>query len=177
MPDYSKEALDRMAPEVHSELRRLARHYLTGERNGHTLQPTALVHEAYLRLTSQRSVDWCNRAQFVALAASMMRRILVNHARKRNAAKRDSDAAPLLVDTSARFGVMSSVDMVDLSRALDRLGELDEQQEKIVELRFFGGLSIEETAEALGVGASTVKRDWATARLFLMRELSSQGPV
>ncbi len=177
MPDYSKEALDRMAPEVHSELRRLARHYLTGERNGHTLQPTALVHEAYLSLTSQHSVDWCNRAQFVALAASMMRRILVNHARKRNAAKRDSDAAPLLVETSARFGVMSSVDMVDLSRALDRLGELDEQQEKIVELRFFGGLSIEETAEALGVGASTVKRDWATARLFLMRELSSQGPV
>jgi RNA polymerase sigma-70 factor (ECF subfamily) len=164
-----------MAPEVYSELRRLAHHYLASERNSHTLQPTALLHEAYMRLVSQRSVDWCNRTQFVGLAANMMRRILVNHARDRNAAKRNSDDATLLLESRVQFSSAVTPDIVDLNRALDRLGALDSQQERIVELRFFGGLSIEETAGVLGIGSATVKRDWATARLFLMRELSSQG--
>jgi RNA polymerase sigma factor (TIGR02999 family) len=169
-----------MAPAVYAELRRLARHYLAGERSSHTLQPTALVHEAYLRLIEQRSVDWCNRAQFVGIAANTMRRILVNHARARNAAKRDHYRSPLMVDSTVRIfskpaSAEPAIDLEDLSRALERLGGLDVQQERIVELRFFGGLSIEETAEVLGVGTSTVKRDWASARLWLIRELKA-GP-
>ena len=173
MSDHNKMALDKMAPQVYAELRRLAHQYLTKERNAHTLQPTALVHEAYMRLVKQREVDWCNRTQFVGLTANMMRRILINHARDRKAAKRDRDATPLLVDSTVRFGAVATVDMVDLNRALDRLGAMDAQQERIVELRFFGGLSIEETAEVLGLGTTTVKRDWTTARLWLMRELSA----
>lgn len=167
-----KAALDDMAPAMYDELRRLARHYLSGERSGHTLQPTALVHEAYLRLAGQRSVDWSNRAQFLGLAASMMRRILINYARSRAAAKR---ARPLQVETGDPAAGLPVVDLLDLHRALEELAKLDARQEKIVELRFFAGLSIEETAEVLGLAPITVNRDWATARLWLMRQVRQPG--
>jgi RNA polymerase sigma factor (TIGR02999 family) len=167
-----KAALDDMAPAMYDELRRLARHYLSGERSGHTLQPTALVHEAYLRLAGQRSVDWSNRAQFLGLAASMMRRILINYARSRAAAKR---AQPLQVETGDPAAGLPVVDLLDLHRALEELAKLDARQEKIVELRFFAGLSIEETAEVLGLAPITVNRDWATARLWLMRQVRQPG--
>jgi len=163
----AKTDLDAMAPAVYAELRRLARHYLSSQRPNHTLQPTALVHEAYLRLTSQHAVDFRNRAQFVGVAASMMRRILLNYARDRKAARRNAaETGMQLESTVALTG--AAVDLVDLHRALESLGQLDPQQEKIVELRFFGGLSVEETAEALAIGSATVKRNWATARLWLV---------
>jgi RNA polymerase sigma-70 factor (ECF subfamily) len=165
----SKTGLDEMAPAMYEELRRLARHYLAGERSGHTLQPTALVHEAYLRLAGQRTVEWSNRAQFLGLAASMMRRILINYARSRAASKR---AQPVQIETGGESGIApAAVDVLDLHRALEELAKLDARQEKIVELRFFAGLSIEETAEALGLSAITVNRDWATARLWLLRHM------
>jgi RNA polymerase sigma-70 factor (ECF subfamily) len=170
--DNRKAALDRIASEVYPELRRLAQHYLFAERPSHTLQPTALVHEVYLRMVGQHSPDWVNRAQFLGLAASMMRRILVNYARDRRAAKRD---ATLMVDVTAAIENQAEVDVLDLSQALERLGALDTEQERVVELRFFGGLSIEETAGVLGISASTVKRHWSTARLFLLHELRTRG--
>ena len=170
--EKEKQALDELAPLVYAELRRLAGLYLSSHRRNHTLQPTALVHEAYLRLAAQHSVEWQSRAHFVGLAATMMRRILMNYARDRRAAKRDSLAAaqaPLTVD----FARGSRVELLDLDSAMERLRELDHQQEKVVELRFFGGLSVEETAEVLGIGPATVKRDWATARLWLTKQLKN----
>ena len=169
----NKAALDDVAPAMYEELRRLARHYLSAERSGHTLQPTALVHEAYLRLAGQRTADWSNRAQFLGLAASMMRRILINYARARAASKR---LQPLLVETANPADpAMPVVDLLDLNRALDALAKLDQRQERIVELRFFAGLSIDETAEVLGLAPVTVNRDWATARLWLMRHMREGG--
>lgn len=164
-----------MTPLLYEELRRLARHFLSGERTGHTLQPTALVHEAYLRLINQRSVDWRNRAQFLGIAASMMRRILINHAEARNAAKREAFAGAVALDDA--LGVFSNpqVDLLDLNRSLDRLTKLDPQQGKVVELRYFGGLSIEETAEVMGISPATVKREWSTARLWLLNDM--EGPT
>jgi RNA polymerase sigma-70 factor (ECF subfamily) len=169
----AKTNLDAMAPLVYAELRRLARYYLSAQRKNHTLQPTALVHEAYLRLTQQYSVDWQNRAQFVGIAASMMRRILINHARDRKAAKRDAEIAGLRLELSFTAEDRRLVDILDLDRALESLGRLDPQQEKIVELRFFGGLSVEETAAALDIGTAPVKRNWATARLWLVSRMKS----
>jgi len=133
------------------------------------LQPTALVHEAYIRLVEQQDVQWQNRAHFVAIAATMMRRVLLNHARARNAAKRDSGVihVELAVEHAGRW----QIELLDLERAMQNLKQLDAQQEKIVELRFFGGLSVEETAEVLGIGSATVKRNWATARLWLTKQL------
>lgn len=159
--------LKEMAPVVYSELRRLARQYMSCERPNHTLEPTALVHEAYIRLTGQRSVCWQNRAQFVGLAANMMRRILINYARDKKTAKRGGGMPSIQVEPSNFVGEGETVDLLDLDRALERLGKLDPQQEQIVELRYFGGLSVEETAQVLEISAATVKRDWATARLFL----------
>jgi RNA polymerase sigma factor (TIGR02999 family) len=164
-----KSALDDMAPLVYEELRRLARNYLARERPSHTLQPTALVHEAYLRLAGQHSVDFSNRAQFLGVAANMMRRVLLNYARARGGAKR-STASELMIDTAGAVQ-QPAVNLLDLNRALDQLAALDQRQEKIVEMRFFGGMSVEETAEALGVAPATVKRDWATARLWLTRQM------
>jgi RNA polymerase sigma factor (TIGR02999 family) len=165
----NKAALDELAPAMYEELRRLARHYLSGERLDHTLQPTALVHEAYLRLAGQRTADWSNRAQFLGLAASMMRRILINHARARSASKR---LQSLQVETGEpATSAIPVVDLLDLNRALEALAKLDQRQEKIVELRFFAGLSIDETAEVLGVAPVTVNRDWATARLWLIHHI------
>jgi RNA polymerase sigma factor (TIGR02999 family) len=165
-------ALDALIPLVYSELRRLARHYLQQEKQGHTLSSTALVHEAYLRLVDQREVTWQNRAHFFGVASQMMRRILVDHARKRASAKRGGDALTLALDDSMSQPQDREFDLVALDDALVGLAKLDERQSRLVELRFFGGLSIEETSEVLGVSTPTVKRDWASARAWLFRELS-----
>ena len=167
----AKANLDAATPAVYQELKRLARMYLSGERSGHTLQPTALVHEAYLRLAGQRQADFGNKAQFVGLAASMMRRVLLDHAKARKAAKRGGAPAPITLEARLAVTEAPAVDLLDLDRALERLAALDPRLVSIVEMRFFGGLSIEETAEVLNVGVATVSRDWTAARLFLTREL------
>ena len=161
-----------MTPAVYDELRRLARYYLSAERRDHTLQPTALVHEAYLKLLGQEAPDWRNRAQFVGLAATMMRRILLNHAEARAAQKRQPDAQYLEIDRSLDLFDRVRLNLFDLDAALTRLSAMDPRQAQIVELRFFGGLSIEETAEALDISSATVKREWSVARLFLLKELA-----
>lgn len=170
-----KSALDEMTPLLYEELRRLARRLLASERPDHTLQPTALVHEAYLRLIDQRQVDWRNRAHFLGVAATMMRRILINYATARQAAKREGYTAAISLDDALGIFTNPQVDLLDLDHSLDRLTELDPQQGKVVELRYFGGLSIEETAEALGISPATVKRDWGTARLWLLQQM--EGPA
>ena len=169
-----KSALDQMTPVLYEELRRLARHFLAAERPGHTLQPTALVHEAYLRLVNQRSADWRNRAQFLGLAASMMRRILINHAEARHAAKRQGDAERVAVGETPGGSAPLQLDILALNRSLDDLTALDPQQARVVELRYFGGLSIEETAEVIGVSPATVKREWVAARLWLLRHMEGE---
>lgn len=168
-------ALDELLPVVYDELRRLAGSYLGRERPGHTLQPTALVHEAYLRLVDQRSVDWRNRAQFFGMAAEMMRRILVNHAQGRHAAKRGGHAPRLSLDEAVGFSEERDLNLVALDEALSDLALLDPRQSRIVELRFFAGLSIEETAEVLEISPATVKREWSAARAWLYREMTEGG--
>jgi RNA polymerase sigma factor (TIGR02999 family) len=165
-------ALDALMPLVYEELRRLAQHYLSREKPGHTLSSTALVHEAYLRLITQRDVTWQNRAHFFGVASRMMRRILVDHARRHGYAKRGGGAMTLALDEAIEAEKPREIDLVALDDALETLAKLDERQSRMVELRFFGGLSIEETSEALGVSAPTVKREWATARAWLYREIS-----
>jgi RNA polymerase sigma factor (TIGR02999 family) len=171
-------ARERMLPLVYDELRRLAAGYLRRERPGHTLQPTALVHEAYVRLIDQRQVDWSNRAQFVGLAAVMMRRILVNHARDRIADKRGAGAehVPLTVagDPGDPMGV-PEVDLLDLHDALERLAAIDPRKSQIVELKFFGGLTIEEIAEAVQISRATVEREWKFAKAWLFAAISGTG--
>lgn len=166
-----RDALEQLLPLVYRELHLLAERYLRRERSDHTLQATALVHEAYLKLIDQREVRWQNRAHFYGVAAQAMRRILVDHARGHMAAKRGSGGVKLSLDDEQNpVAVVSSEkaeEMVALDDALNRLAERDQQQARIVELRFFGGLSIEETAEVLGVGTATVIRKWRTARAFL----------
>lgn len=169
-----KAALDRMTPVLYEELRRLARHFLSGERPDHTLQPTALVHEAYLRLVDQHAVDWQNRAHFLGVAASMMRRILINHARAHQAAKREGYAQALALEDALGVFDKPQVDLLELNRALQELAEIDPQQGRVVELRYFGGLTIEETAEVMGISPATVKREWGTARLWLLQKI--EGP-
>lgn len=171
-----KAALDELFPLVYAELRELAGRYLRREGAGHTLQPTALVHEAYLRLVDQRSVDWRNRAQFFGVAAEMMRRILVNHAQARHAAKRGGRAPRLSLDEAVSVFEERDVDLVALDEALTDLAALDPRQSRIVELRFFGGLSIEETAEVLEISPATVKREWTAARAWLYREMREERP-
>jgi RNA polymerase sigma-70 factor (ECF subfamily) len=165
-------ALDALVPLVYGELRRLAQLYLSREKPGHTLSSTALVHEAYLRLVKQKDVTWQNRAHFFGVAARMMRRILVDHARRRGYAKRGGGAVTLALDQAVAPAPQREIDLVALDDALDTLAKLDERQSRMVELRFFGGLSIEETSELLGVSAPTVKREWASARAWLYREIS-----
>jgi len=167
-----RQALDRLVPVVYSELRRRAAAQLARERGPHTLQPTALVHETFLRLVDQRSARWQNRAQFFAVAARLMRRILVDHARARAAAKRGGDALRISLDDADEAPVASETDVLHLHRALEKLASLDERQAQVVELRYFGGLSVEEVAGALELSAITVKRDWAMARAWLYRELT-----
>ncbi|MGA9643112.1 MAG: sigma-70 family RNA polymerase sigma factor [Terriglobales bacterium] len=164
------DALRAALPLVYDELRRMAHHYLRKERPGHTLQSTALVHEAYLRLEKQGAVPFQNREHFLAICAQLMRQILVEYARSRNAAKRDGGFRVELDDALA-FKTRS-LDMVALDDALNELAKLDLQQSRIVELRFFGGLSIEETSRVLNLSATTVKKHWATARLWLHHEIS-----
>ena len=165
-------ALERLMPLVYSELRRLASNYLRRERAEHTLQPTALVNEAYLKLVDQRNARWQNRAHFFGIAAQLMRRILVDHARQRQAVKRGGVDQQRLSITSAEAVVKQpEIDILALNEALDELAELDPQQSRIVELKFFGGLSIEETAEVLGISHATVERDWKLARAWLRRQL------
>ncbi len=165
-------ALKALVPLVYEELRRLARHYLKQERQDHTLSSTALVHEAYLRLVNQKDVTWQGRAHFFGVAAQMMRRILVDHARRRAYAKRGGRAVTLALDDTLATPQRRELDLVALDDALDTLAKLDERQSRMVELRFFGGLSIEETSEVLGVSTPTVKREWASARAWLYREIS-----
>jgi RNA polymerase sigma factor (TIGR02999 family) len=167
-----QKALDKLMPLVYSELRRLASNYLRRERAGHTLQPTALVNEAYLKLIDQKNARWQNRAQFFGVSAQLMRRILVDHARAHQAAKRGgSDHQRLSITSAERLVQEPEVDLLALHEALEELATLDPQQERIVELRFFGGLSIEETAEVLGIGHATIERDWKMARAWLRRRL------
>jgi RNA polymerase sigma factor (TIGR02999 family) len=167
-----KTALDKLMPMVYSELRRLASNYLRRERRDHTLQPTALVNEAYLKLIDQKTAKWQNRAQFYGIAAQLMRRILVDHARQHKAAKRGgSDQQRLSITSAGRLVAKPELDVLALHEALEELVTIDPQQERIVELKFFGGLSIEETAEVLGVGHATVERDWKMARAWLRGKL------
>jgi len=164
-----REALNELMPLLHRELRRLAAHFIRGERIGHTLQPTALVHEAYLCLVDQDRANWQNRTQFVAIAAHIMRRILLQYARRRNAGKR---VVPPLEELLPHAGPGRWEEILAVDEALNRLARLDSHQARIAELRYFGGLSVDETAEALGVSARTVKRDWAIAKGWLHAELS-----
>ncbi|MGH9900835.1 MAG: sigma-70 family RNA polymerase sigma factor [Pyrinomonadaceae bacterium] len=166
-------ALDEMLPLVYDELRRLAGYYMSRERPGHTLQPTALVNEAYLRLIDQRRVDWKNRAQFFGVAAEMMRRILVNHARDRVAAKRGGGAERVSLSVAVNSFERPDMDLIALNDALDRLAEIDPAQSRIVELKFFGGLTIEEIAEVVGVSHATVERHWKFARAWLYARVMS----
>ena len=167
-----QQALERLTPLVYAELRRLASRHLRRERSGHTLQSTALVHEAYLRLVDQRSVRWQNRAHFFGIAAQMIRRILVDYARGRHTAKRGADACKLSLDEAIGTPAQRDLNLVALDDALQNLAALDPQQSRIVELKFFGGLSIEEIAEVLGISPATVKRDWAVAKAWLYRYIS-----
>ena len=170
-----KAALDELMPVVYDELRRLARIHLGRERADHTLQTTALVHEAYLRLVDQRSVNWQNRAQFFGIAAQMMRRILINHAKDRHAQKRQGYATKVSLDEAVSFFERREVDLMALDEALNGLAALDPQQAHIVELRFFGGLTIDEVSEVLSISPATTKREWDSAKLWLRRQLNSGG--
>jgi RNA polymerase sigma-70 factor (ECF subfamily) len=168
-------AREALVPLVYEELRRVARKCLAEQRRDHTLQSTALVHEAYLRLVGRTSVHWQDRVHFFAVAARLMRGILVDHARKHSAAKRGGDAVPLVLDEALVLPKNNEVDLVALDDALTRLAKLDARQSQIVELRFFGGLSIEDVSHLVGISPATVKREWATARLWLHNAMSSSG--
>ncbi len=172
----NREAMDKLVPFVYEELHRQAHRYLKRERSNHTLQTTALVHEAYLRLIEQRSADWQNRAHFFGLAANMMRRILVNYAVSQNRLKRGGKDENLPLEEAICVAVEESdVDLLALDRALTELTGLDERQARIVELRYFGDLTIEETAEVLSISTATVKRDWNMAKAWLRSKLRDEG--
>ncbi len=171
------DALEHLAPLVYAELRRIAARALSRERRDHTLQSTALVHEAFLKLVDQRSVNWQSRAHFFGLAAQLMRRILVDHARRVATSKRGGEAATISLELAGEIAdaaARHTADVFLLDAALRKLEAFDPDQGRVVELRFFGGLTIEETADLLGVSTMTIKRDWAVARAWLYRELSSQ---
>jgi RNA polymerase sigma factor (TIGR02999 family) len=165
-------ALDALLPAVYGELHRQAERYMRGQSAGHTLQTTALVHEAFLRLVNQQETDWRSRAHFFGVAAKAMRSILVDHARARHAAKRGARAARVTLGHVGKADRAPEVDVVDLDEALQRLGKLDPEKARLVELRYFGGMSIEEAAEVLQMSPATLKRQWSTARAWLKRELS-----
>jgi RNA polymerase sigma factor (TIGR02999 family) len=174
MRSGSSDALERLIPLVYQELKRLAAYFLHNERQGHTLQPTALVHEAYLKLAGQTG-GWQNRAHFMAVAAQAMRRILVDYARQRVAAKRGGGEAPVELGTSEISGGFEQLEeTLAVDEALARLAALDAQQARVVEMRYFGGMTVEETAEALAIAPRTVKREWAMAKAWLRVEISSR---
>ena len=173
----NQEALEALMPLVYNELKRLAGSYLRRERPDHTLQSAALVNEAYLRLVDQTQTRWQNKAHFYGIAAQMMRRVLADHARSHNAVKRGAGMPELELNESIAQAQSRSVDLLDLEEALQKLEKLDPQQGRIVELRFFSGLSIEDTANVLGISPATVKRDWAAARAWLFREVAARHAV
>jgi RNA polymerase sigma factor (TIGR02999 family) len=166
-----QQALDELTPLVYEELRQQAARYLRKERPNHSLQATALINEAFLRLIDVKDVQWQNRAHFFAIAANLMRRILVDHARRRDAEKRGGSQVCLTLDEGLAWANEPDVDLLAIDEALDKLAVIDEQQARVVELRFFSGLTVEETAIALGVSPKTVKRDWSVARAWLKREI------
>ncbi|HEX8253567.1 MAG TPA: sigma-70 family RNA polymerase sigma factor [Thermoanaerobaculia bacterium] len=170
-----EEARDALLGLVYDPLCAIAERYLHGERPGHTLEPTALVHELYLRLVDQRNVDWSDRAHFFAVAAKVMRRILVDHARRRKSDKRGGAIVPVTIGAALDVAVQESFDVVALDVALENLEAIYPQQARIVELRFYGGLTIDETAEALGISAATISREWTMARAWLRRALQSRA--
>lgn len=170
-----KDALDKLLPIVYDELRRQAARYLRREQVGHTLQTTALIHEAYIRLVDQKKVQWQNRAHFFGIAAQLMRRILVDHARTKRRAKRGGSDIRVSFQDAMMVAKDPGVDIEALDEALERLAQIDEQQSKIVELRFFSGLTVEETAEVLGISPATVKRDWSMAKAWLHREITNDA--
>jgi RNA polymerase sigma factor (TIGR02999 family) len=168
----NRAVVDELIPFLYAELKRMAAAQLRAERPGHTLQATALVHEAYLKLVDQRQVNWQNRAHFFGVAAQVMRRILMDYAKGRAREKRGGDVHKTSLDEALMVSYDRAYELVEIDQALGRLEALDRRQAQVVEMRFFGGLSVEETAEALGVSAPTVKREWAMARAWLHRELS-----
>ena len=170
--DGDKTALDRLIPLVYEELRRLAHHYLRRERPGYTLQTSALVNEAYLKLVDHKGMRWQNRAHFYAVAAQAMRRILVDHARSRDAAKRGGGANLIGLDEAATAAQMQAANLLALDEALNQLALIDKRKSRIVELRYFGGMSVEETAEVIGVSPVTVMREWSSAKAWLLRAIS-----
>jgi RNA polymerase sigma factor (TIGR02999 family) len=169
--DGDDAALEQLIPRVEAELRRLARAYMARERRGHTLQTTALVNEAFVRLVDARTVRWQDRAHFVGIAARLMRRVLVDHARSRGYQKRGGGAITVTLTEDLAVAAEPAVNLIALDRALDRLAADDRRKARVVELRFFGGLSVEETAEVLHVSSDTVKRDWRLAKMWLLRDL------
>lgn len=168
-------AFDALMPEVRKELHRLAAHYMADERPGHELQPTALINEAYLRLVDWKNIQWADRAHFFAMAANMMRRVLVDYARNRDCVKRGGEAIRVSFIEAAGVPAPQSADVLALDKVLQELEAIDPRKSQIVEMRFFGGLSQEETAEALNVSVATVKRDWSLARAWLSRELKRKN--
>ena len=172
--DGDDAAFDQLAPLVEGELRRLARGYMARERPGHTLQPTALINEAFLRLTDARHIRWQDRAHFLGISSRLMRRVLVDHARSRMYRKRGGDGHRITLDDELIASPEPSLDVLALDRALEALAAVDPRKGRVVELRFFGGLTVEETAEVLHVSADTIKRDWRLAKLWLMRELEGE---
>ena len=175
MGEGSGSAADDLVPLVYAELRRLAQHYVDMERPDHTLQATALVHEAYLRLVDQQQVTWQNKAHFIAVAAQIMRRVLVDHARAYQTNKRGGKEIRISLEEDALlFSPEQSEDLVALDEALKRLAEFSHRQSRVVELRYFGGLSVEETAEVLGISPKTVKREWSVAKAWLFRQIKEE---
>jgi len=166
-------ALERLTPVVYQELHRMARHYMARERDGHTLQTTALIHEVYLRLVKTQKLEWQDRAHFFAVSAQLMRRILTDFARSRAYQKRGGGARQVSLDEALTVSPEAPVDLVVLEQALTRLGQTDARKSKVVELRFFGGMTVEETAEVLHISSETVMRDWSMARAWLQRELDA----
>jgi RNA polymerase sigma factor (TIGR02999 family) len=173
--DGHQDALDQLIPRIYAELRKLASSYLRRERADHSLQPTALVHEAFLKLVDQRTVRWQSRAHFFGIAAQAMRRILVDHARAHDAEKRGAGERPVAIDDNLPGGTGVDINVIALDEALRKLAALDLQQSRIVELRYFGGLTMEETAEALNISPATVGRDWTVAKAWLYAELSTSS--
>jgi RNA polymerase sigma-70 factor (ECF subfamily) len=170
-----KAALDQLTPLVYDELRRIAHRYVQRERDGHTLQTTALVNEAYLRLAGQQKVDWQNRAHFFAVTAQVMRHILIDHARRRRYTKHGGEVQQIPIEEAAVMSMQRAGELIALEEALDELAKLDQRKSRVVELRYFGGLSLEETAEVLEISLMTVRRDWRAAKAWLYRSIKAEG--
>jgi len=171
-----KSAADQLLPLVYSELHRLAKGYMSRERRDHTLQPTALINQAYLRIAQQENVEWQNHSHFIGFAANVMRRVLVDHARERNAAMRGGKQVRVDLDEGIAVSKERSAEILLLEDALTRLEQLNPRQAKVVEMRYFGGLSVEEVASVLGIAPRSVKRDWALARMWLFEEIQKSAP-